>query len=451
MAAKKPKTDYQKRKAAKTKAETETRQLSEFESLSDRHASAMDTHSRIAAYAHGKRPELLSMPEELSGTPLGGQFMTPRSLPDPADEPIPSLATMIQYDREGVDIGSPMAMLRRTYGAPPPVPSSSGGFMGHTRVDRKRPANDLALASALDKRTRELATNSAFAKFQTENNLTTDSTSSDVINAMVDTRKAKFEEGNAVNWYEGDRIGTTDAGHPQYAEGDSPALIKRYARGAGLDPSDLRRSVAMTSPKATWVTEDNEYPNLEAAMMGMHAGATTGMDEFTVGRRVARATGGGALPENIRKAWKQSKGWLPRGWEAIKAAQSSAGGVATPKQSNFDKGLSSPYGPDGSYSPSIAAEKSQAYTSDTHDLGVAGIKTGKVGGKNAAEEWLGSVGGQDITIASAQIATAELFNDHYNRVKNSRGHDAAEAWAEAHAHHYTPNKAQSTWWVGERD
>lgn len=445
------KTEYQKRKErkeAKNKAEAKERTMSDFEALSQRHSEAMDTHKRIAEYAYGKRPETLSMPDELSGTPLGGQFTTPRSLPTGDDEPIPSLATMLRYKNEGVETNDPKAMIRRSYNAPPPVPSSSGEFMGHARTDRKTPATDESIAQIVSNRARTLAVDPDFKEFANKNQLTAESSATDVVGAMVSERKSRFSEGNSVDWYEGPKTGITETGYPQYAEGSSPALVKRYAAGAGVDPSDLRRATAMVSPKAKW-EEKGEYPNVEAAMMGMHAAQNTSMDEYTAGRRVARTVGGGPLPENIRKAYRQAKGLLSPAFEVIRPSKSTT--IATAKQSNFDKALSSPYNEEGVYSPLIAYEKSQAYTSDTHDIGVAGIKTGKIGKRNPAESWLTNTGGQDLSIASAQIASADLFNEHYNKIKNTHGHETAEKWAEENAKHYSPANFQATLWEGERE
>lgn len=476
MADKAPKTDYQKRKerkALKEKTLTEQTELSDFNSLKERHSQAMETHGLISGYAYGKSPETVSMPSELSGTHLGEQFTTPRELPTGNEEAarVP-LSELLAFKNEGVNTADPKAVVRRAWGSPPPVPSSAGGFMGHATANRVSPASDKALSKLAASRLNSLATEAPFEKFRQDTSITPASSAPEVMEGLVTTRKSKFS-GNSVDWYEGERTGTTSDGFPKYRQGASPEMLGALATDRSISPTVLRRASAMVSPQAAWSKETPNgmtYPNAEAAAQGLSLGITTSRSPEDIGKEVGSNVGGGTLPTNIAKAVRQGRGELSPEWQPITPPPSNARGIATAKQSNFDLGLTNPYSNKYGYSPLVAHEKSKAYTSDTHDIGVAGVKTGVVPtihpktGKqiinpetgagetsNPAERWLSSAGGQDMSIASAQIATADLFNEHYGFVKDIHGHEKAESWAEQNAHHYAPNNAQAAWWVGERD
>ena len=476
MAEKQPKTAYQKskeRKALKEKALTEETQLSDFSALKERHSQAMATHDKISGYAYGKTPETVEMPSEVRGTHLGGQFTTPRELPTGNEEAsrVP-LSELLSFKNEGVNTADPKDIVRRGWESPPPVPSSAGSFMGHAATNRVTPATDQKLAKLASSRLGELSGDTSFEKFRQNSNVTPKSSIPEVMEGLVSTRTSKFS-GNPVDWYEGERTGTTSEGFPKYRQGASPAMMGTLAANRNLSPSAVRRASAMVSPQAAWSVETPsgmEYPNAEAAAQGLSLGKTTSRSPEDIGTEVASNVGHGTLPANIAKAVKQGRGELSNEWEPIRPPRSNEKGIATAKQTNFDLGLTNPYSDKYGYSPLIAHEKSKAYTSDTHDIGVAGVKTGviptlnpKTGkqlidpstgkGKtsNPAEKWLSSAGGQDMSIASAQIATADLFNEHYGFVKDIHGHEKAESWAEQNAHHYAPNNAQAAWWVGERD
>lgn len=437
-----------------------------FKGVQERVASADKTHERIAKYAHGKEPQDVTVPEELHGF-MGSSFTTPLSLPDPNDDAarVP-LTEVLKFKNEGVATGDPGEIVRRAWEAPPSTPTSRGGFMERYKGSGKLVPTESTQSDVFEKRMGELSTDPKFAGSRKELGVPSRSSSTTIFGKMVGSRLEHFGD-QFTDWYEGPRVGMTPEGYPQYQEGKSVEAIRKRAKTAGVPESELRRAVAVSSPKTKWVTKSGHMPNIEGAAVTAEIAlsnpektpseVSSEMKKMFESRKKDKSTITGPGGERVTKS---IRGEETRPWERIKPAEDKP--LPAEKISNFDLALSNPYHPEYGYSAYIASLRAQAHTGDTHDLGAAGFKTpsipvtkdgevalnraGRIIKSNAGEDWLGKPAGMDILTASARVATAEAFERDFQAVHQQHGPDAAFRWARSNASRYSPSNAQATMW-----
>lgn len=423
---------------------------------------ANKTHDFISRLAYGKEPETLSMPEELAGTPLGGTFTTPLSMPDPTDDAVKvSLSNMLQYKNEGINTGDTADLVRREWNTPPPTASARGGFMERYVSGGKKPTLK-GVNTAFEGRITDITTRPEYRDFRKKSGLTARSRPESVIDAMVASRKSHFS-GQLMPWYEGAHQGLDSTGNPVYAPGESISAIQTRANEAGFSEADVRRDTAISSPKARWSLKSGAMPNIETAITARKLSLENPqLSNEQVGALHKETVSGTKITApNAARVSMNARGELPAPHQSMTSGE---------KISNFDLGLVNPYHPQHGHSAFIAQQKSQAYTGDTHDLRAAGIKTPATPvfnpdgtpkmkenfGKqeqvtvNEGESFLQRPGGMDILTATARIATAERFNEDYNTIRNNHGEEAAYKWGRKNAHRYTPNNAQAEQWVNVR-
>lgn len=421
------------------------------------------THDFISRLAYGKEPEKMDMPKELSGTPLGGSFTTPLSMPDPNDDAAKvSLTNILKYKNEGVNTADSADIVRREWQTPPPTASAEGGFMNLYTSGLAKPTYK-KVNESLKGRTTDITTRPEYADFRKKSKLTSRSTPESVVDAMVSNRRQHFS-AQLTPWYEGERIGINEAGYPEYKAGESVSAISDRAKAAGFNEAEVRRDVAISSPKARWSLKSGAMPNIDTAIEA---------------RRLSVENPELSNEEIGQLHKKTVKGTKILAPSAVKVSQNARGELSQPhepmtssgeKIANFDLGLVNPHHPQHGYSAFIAQQKSQAHTGDTHDLRAAGIKTpatpvldksgspvmvekfGKMVPKtvNEGEQFLQRPGGMDILTATSRIATAERFNEDYSKILNTHGEEAAYNWGRQNAHKYTPNNAQAEQWVNVR-
>jgi hypothetical protein len=432
-------------------------------SIDARMEQADKTHDFIARLAYGKEPETLNMPEELSGTPLGGSFKTPLSLPDPNDDAAKvSLANILKYKNEGVNTADSADIVRREWQTPPATASAEGGFMNLYASGLKTPTYK-NVNETLQKRTTDIATRPEYSDFRKTSKLSARSTPESVVSAMVSNRQQHFS-AQLMPWYEGQRTGLDKAGYPVYEQGESVTAIGTRAQAAGFGEADVRRDVAISSPKARWSLKSGGMPNIDTAIDARRLSLENPeMSHEEIGQlHKSTVKGTKILAPRAANVSQNARGELSQPHEPMVSAGE--------KVANFDLGLVNPHHPQHGHSAFIAHQKSQAYTGDTHDLRAAGIKTpatpvldsagspvmvekfGKQVPKtvNEGEQFLQRPGGMDILTATARMATAERFNEDYSGILNTHGEDAAYKWGRANAHKYTPNNAQAEQWVNVR-
>jgi hypothetical protein len=452
-----------------------------YTNIADRVEAAENVQSNIRRYAHGKvvdtrAPEGVTLPKKGSANEIVHA--------DAADDAsrvmgVDGLAGLMSMKNAGVNTADPESMVRNAWAVPDVTPPSAvPGFLTHAAADRKTAATEEGLSTLANSRLEELRVGSDFAPFRKKGNLRTNSRNDKVFESMVSERTSKFSPQLAP-WYEGRMTGqTTPEGAPIYEEGNSRMIINQVAAEKGLDPDVVRRGTAMGSPKSVWSTKDGRYPNVTGAATVIERSLANPAKSHA---QVSKSTGEGDPISGVFLGdRREAVSEMARGEHSDPRRQINPGSgrqVPTAKQSNFDFGLVSPHSERYGYSAWVASEKSKAYTSDTHDLGVAGVKTpskvltdeegnirykvDKSGNKkldsdgkpiamreNAGEKWLAKPGSYDISRASALVSLADQFSDHFE-VARSRGDDP-EKWARENAHKYTLNNAQASWWGGER-
>jgi hypothetical protein len=444
-----------------------------YGAIEDRVNRANRTHSFINALAYGKEPETMSMPEELSGTFLGGSFKTPLTAPDASDDAarVP-LTRMLGFRQEGVNTADPQQTVLRAWDTPPQTPTARGTFMERYRSGRKTEPTPQENVDTASTRLRQLATDPAFKENKSALGLTASSSPETIFNSMVDSRKSHFS-GQLADWYEGPKVGINTQGYPQYEEGASVGAIRERASQAGISQGELRRGTAIGSPKTAWQLQSGHMPNLEGSARTMEIAlqepelspkevSATMKKEFA-GKKVDKSTILGSMAPRVAMS---ARGELSAPYEATTPAKSER--IGSEKVANFDLGLTNPYHPDYGYSSFVASHRGQAHTSDTHDFGAAGTKTPSVpaldeagnpkfkttkGGAllpettNAGETWASSPGGQDLLGASARVASAESFQSQYDFVGETFGPERQSQWARENAHKFVPNNAQAEQWV----
>jgi hypothetical protein len=434
-----------KKKAKPTRSQVikQNKENKEFDIVSNRITGAQKQHSEIRAYAFGKDRETMDMPVDM-GT-RSKTFTTDYSEPDAADDAarVP-LSQILKQKQTGTDTSAPEAIVSQAWGVPPVPESTREGVLNTYQTSRKKPASKPEVATTVGKRLEEVRQAPGL-------DFSPKGTTSTTFDEMVQHRTKHFEAGSeGSTWYLGERTGVVD-GVPQYSEGNSPRVIRETAEKYGLDVPMLRRGTALVSPRSKWnETKGGEtrYPNVEVAAKAMSQARDTNTPSQAIAHSVAMAGSqwaGSALPENLMKAVQTQRG----------VASPPTGRIAPPKNElvpsqkvpNFDLGLTSAHHPEHGYSPWVAGQQSKAWTSDTHDASVAGIKQG---GKKFADTFLGNPGGYDLSVHSAQVATAEAFQRDASRVHQIHGPDVAEKWKRENAHKYTPNVGQSTTWQTAR-
>lgn len=438
---------------------------SSLTNIDERMQRANSTHDFIARLAYGKEPETVQMPEELAGTPFGGSFTTPLSLPDPNDDAAKvSLANILQYKNDGVNTADTADIVRREWQTPPMTASARGGFMELYSSGRATTPTVKDVDKTLRARTSEIATKPEYASFRKSSGLSVRSTPESVISAMVSSRKNHFS-AQLTPWYEGERQGLDTAGYPVYAPGESITAISRRAAQAGFSEADVRRDVAISSPKARWSQKSGAMPNIEGAILARQISTENPeLSHEEVGYRHKKESKGKTtiLRKRAEEVSKSARGELSQPHEPIPTSGE--------KIANFDLGLVNPHHPQHGHSAYIAYLKSQGHTGDTWDTKAAGIKTparpvldssgnpvmtekfGEMVPKTIteSEQWLGRAGGMDILTATSRMATAERFEEDYNSILNTHGPDAAYSWGRKYANRYTPNNAQAEQWVSAR-
>jgi hypothetical protein len=446
-----------------------------YGAIEDRVNRANRTHTFINALAYGKEPETVNMPEELSGTFLGGSFKTPLTAPDASDDAarVP-LTRMLGLRQEGINTANDLeSVVLRAWEAPPQTPSARGTFMERYRSGRKTEPTPQANVKTASTRLRQLTTDPKFKENKDALGLTASSSPETIFNSMVDSRKSHFS-GQLADWYEGPRVGINTQGYPQYEEGASVGAIRERASQAGISESELRRGTAIGSPKTAWQLQSGHMPNLEGSARTMEiALQEPGLDpkkvtskmkkEFASRKEGFKSTILGSMAPRVAQS---ARGELSAPYEATTPSKSDI--IGTEKVSNFDLGLTNPYHPEYGYSSFVASHRGQAHTSDTHDFGAAGTKTpsipkldkegnpkfkktkdGKLLGEttNAGETWASSPGGQDLLGASSRVASAESFQSQYDFVGETFGPERQAQWARENAHKFVPNNAQAEQWV----
>lgn len=444
-----------------------------FIDIRDRVNRAEEVHSDIRRLAYGKEVDT-RMPEGVSLRSGGSANEIVHA--DAADDAarvleVDGLAGLLSMKNSGVNTADPEAIVRTAWNLPPNHPSSQGGHMGYQRAVQSPNARK-SVGEFHDDRINELKTGEDFKSFRKNNSLTVRSRSENVFDALVTNRKHHFS-GQLAPWYEGNQTGeTTPEGAPIYDDGESVKVVHDIANRYRVDPAVARRATAMGSMKSVWSQTDKNtgvttYPNAEGAT----AQVRRAMDRTDLSiSEVTRADEGGDVISSVLGPRRELIAEMARGehsapTELIKPAKGQT--VPTAKQSNFDVGLTSPHSSRYGYSSWVAAERSKAFTSDTHDLKAAGVKTpakpvynedgtprvntaGDPVTRNAGETWIGKPSGYDISRASAIVMLADQFSDRIASERASGGEEAATAWARRNAHVYTPNNAQADMWVNVR-
>jgi hypothetical protein len=444
-----------------------------FTSISNRVNEAEKVHSDIRRFAYGKEVDT-RMPEGVS-LPSGG---SEREIvhADAADDAarvmgVDGLSGLLKMKDEGVNTADPESVVRNAWQMAPNHPSAQGGYMGYQKAVQS-PNAKKSVGEFHDDRLRELTTSEDFRPFRSSNGLTVRSRPDKVFNALTVNRSGHFS-GQLAPWYEGHQTGeTTPEGAPIYAEGESVKVVKEIAARAGVDPAVARRATAMGSMKSVWSKTDRDtgittYPNAEGATEQARRAIASPHKSI---QEVTKPDEGGDVVRAVLGPRRELIAEMARGehsapTEMIKPAKSDP--VPTAKQSNFDVGLTSPHSERYGYSSWVAAERSKAFTSDTHDLKAAGVKTpskpvyhddgtpkldkdGNPVKSNAGEKWVGKPSGYDISRGSAVTMLADQFSERMAAERESGGEEAATNWARRNAHIYTPNNAQADMWVNVR-
>jgi hypothetical protein len=453
----------QEQRAALAKEKANSKVSDAFSNVRDRMFEGERMQGTIRRYAYGKEVDT-ALPEEVS-LPRSGpdRRLVDADVVDDAARvlDVDRLAGILDMKQAGVNTADPEAIVRHAYGMPSTSPPSSRGPMGNYLANRETDATLRNVGNVVDDSLRTLATGSDFESFRRNTGLRTTSRPDRVYEAMVSERSRKLSD-ELSPWYEGTATGaTTPEGAPVYEEGEARKVINRVASSLDLHPDELRRATAVGSPKSTWSTRSGKYPNIEgAAEILVRSRAHPGLPVEQIAKRTREGDpiSGVGLPERRERIAEIARGEHSNFREPITPSQSSL--VATGKISNFDMGLISPHSSKYVYSSWVAAERAKSFTSDTHDLGVAGIKTrgrtriNKEGvekpHKSAGEEWIEKPQNYDISRATAATSLGDRFSDQFRSVKETGGDQAAEDWARANAHKFTLNNAQAAWWVGER-
>jgi hypothetical protein len=438
-----------------------------YQHISGRAQDAEDKQRVVRRYAYGTEVDT-SFPDEVTLPHSGSRSRIIDA--DAADTAanvleVDRLAGLLSMKQDGVNTADPEAIVRYAYNMPDVSPPSTSGFLGHYRASRKTEPSVNEQDNIVRSRMAELATNKEFASFRRDTGLRTNSRPERVFEAMVSTRSGKLSDSLSP-WYEGAQSGVTAQGVPIYEEGESRKVINRVAAAAGQHPDALRRGTAIGSPKSYWSTKSGKFPNVEGASEVMtRSVANPGMSVKSVSKALMPKdpiTGVG-LPDRREAIAEMARGEHSHYRSQIQPPPSAL--IPSAKQSNFDLALVSPHHESYGYSPWVASERSKAFTSDTHDLAVAGIKSpapyklDPVTGeelkdqskdKSGAEKWLGRGASYDLSRASAVVSLGDKFSEQFSNIRDTAGMDVAQDWARTNAQKYTPNNAQASWWVGER-
>lgn len=434
-----------KKKAKPTRSQVikQNKENKEFDVVSKRITDAQKQHSEIRAYAFGKDRETMDMPVDM-GT-RSKTFTTDYSEPDAADDAarVP-LSQILKQKQAGTDTSAPEAIVSQAWGVPPVPESTREGVLNTYQTSRKTPASKSDLANTVGARLEDIRKAPGL-------DFSPKGTTSTTFDEMVQHRNKHFQAGSeGSTWYLGERTGVV-GGVPQYNEGNSPKVIREIAEKHGLDVPMLRRGTALVSPRSKWNETKNgetRYPNVEVAAKAMSQARDTQSPTQAIARSVAMKNtqwAGAGLPDNLTKAIQTQRGIASPPTGRIASAKNAL--VPAQKVPNFDLGLTSAHHSEYGYSPWVAGQQSKAWTSDTHDASVAGIKQG---GKKFADAFLGGPGGYDLSVHSAQVAMADAFKRDSARVHQIHGPDVAEKWKRENAHKYTPNVGQSTTWQTAR-
>lgn len=461
MAAKKKLTPAQKgaktrKNNAKIAADNakmveDTAKITELGKVTERFEGAEKTHSDIRKFAFGEAPKDMELPVAI-GEGRSRSFRTDWSEPDANNDAarVP-LSDILAMKKSGVETGDPEAIVRKAWNVPPRPASASGELLGEYQTNRE---------TAVTPKDRANVVESSMSLVKSHKNMPVDTSTSEVFESIIKERKSHFVAGSAgSDWYLGEKSGET-GGIPQFSEGSSPQKIRTSANRFGLDEPSLRRSVALSSPRSTWSEEkkgETKYPNLEVATTAMVLGKTTDKSPMSIAESLVKGGttyGGKALPNRVALTVQQQRGELSSPTERTAAAEGKT--APSQKVANFDLNLVNATSPKYGFSPWVAGEQSRGFTTDTHDLKVAGLKgpmsqktaSGKV--KKFGDTFLSSAGGYDIAAATARVASADSFSEQFNKVKSSGGQGAAEEWARSNAHTYTPSAFQSTTWTTVR-
>lgn len=259
---------------------------------------------------------------------------------------------------------------------------------------------------------------------------------------------------------------------PWYGRGGhSLDLIQTAADKVRMPFSRMRRVVAINSPNHAWdqfpVSGPRAgqivYPNIETAEGVVHAVQGSLADNPGDYERAlnaaekAPASHGGAstgYPANRRKS-------APTVWGEGDMSETIVSDLH--KVPSFDVALSNPTSSVYGYSPHVERHILQSHTADTWDAGAMAIKekmrkaptpdqpnrtVGAISGmdKPFHAKFLEKPSGYDIATATAKIAAAELFNDHYKEQMKVGGRAHADSWAQANAWRYEPAHFQSNLW-----
>lgn len=434
-----------KKKAKPTRSQVikQNKENKEFDIVSKRITDAQKQHSEIRAYAFGKDRETMDMPVDMG---VGSRsFTTSYTEPDAAEDAarVP-LSHILKQKQAGTDTSAPESIVSQAWGVPPVPESTREGVLNTYQASRKKTASKPEIVTTVGKRMEEVR-QAPGLEFSPKG------TTSTTFDEMVQHRGKHFVAGSeGSNWYIGERSGVV-GGIPQYKEGNSPKVIRETAEKYGLDVPMLRRGTALVSPRSKWnETKGGEtrYPNVEVAAKAMSQARDTASPSQAIAHSVAMAGSqwaGSALPENLMKAVQTQRGVASPPTGRITPPKNEL--VPSQKVPNFDLGLTSAHHSEYGYSPWVAGQQSKAWTSDTHDASVAGIKQG---GKKFADTFLSNPGGYDLSVHSAQVATAEAFQRDASRVHQIHGPDVAEKWKRENAYKYTPNVGQSTTWQTAR-
>lgn len=283
---------------------------------------------------------------------------------------------------------------------------------------------------------------------------------SNPINWMVNRRKKLFNP-NARAWY-------GRGGH-------SLELIQEASDQTSLPYSRMRRVVSINSPRHLWDALPKTgpragtltYPNVETAV-GVTQAVQRSLQEFPDDYdRALNAA------EHARTPFGAKSGGYPSRRRASAPVVWGAGHMSDPivselhKVPSFDVALSNPTSDTYGFSPHVARHLARSHVADTWDASGMGINekmvSRKVNGKNKkygaisgvedgfAATFLEKPSGYDVATATAKIAAAELFNDHYKQQHQIGGKAHADLWAQANAWRYEPVHFQSGIWDQARE
>jgi len=317
--------------------------------------------------------------------------------------------------------------------------SANTGFMGATKTTKERMFND---------RVGEMEQFHDMAGIKRGR--------SDVMSWSINNRKKNFNTESRP-WY-------GRGGH-------SLDLIQSAANRVGLPFSRMRRIVALNSPNHAWDEFPKSgpragqmvYPNIETAEGVVHAVQGSLADKPEDYERAmhaaetAPASHGGSSTGRAANKRKSA----PTVWGEGDMSDTIVSDLH--KVPSFDVALANPTSSVYGYSPHVERHILQSHVADTWDAAAMGIKekmrkaptpekplrtVGAISGveKGFHAKFLEKPSGYDLATATAKIAAAELFNDHYKAQLQVGGRAHAESWAQANSWRYEPAHFQSNLW-----